>query len=147
MNKTQKGALVNLAIMPLSIAAMMYPLVEVFVFKRMPERFGLYWVVIVFCVVMVASIILLRRKQSANEVESDERDVLIKKRAVIASFVSVWILLYASIVIPWFVVGLGGSIPVFLLPFINVGIFLVVMLVYSVAVLIQYGWGGKRGEK
>ena len=146
MNKTQKVALVNLAIMPLSIAVMMYPLVEIFVFKRTPERFGLYWVVIVFCVVMVPSVILLRRKQSASEVESDERDDLIKKRAVIASFISVWILLAGVTVIPRFVIGIKGSIPVWLLVFINLGVLLGAGLVYAVAVLIQYGRRGK-GEK
>ncbi len=89
----------------------------------------------------------LRIKQSPAEVNSDERDELIKKRAVLVSFASVWILLIAATIIPWFAVGQDGSIPVCLLPIINFGVFLIVMLVHSIAVLVQYGWGGKDGEK
>ncbi len=81
-----------------------------------------------------------------SEVESDERDDLIKKRAVIASFVTVWILLAGVTVVPRFVVGIKGLIPVWLLAFINLGVFLGAVLVYLVAVLVQYGWGGKDGE-
>jgi len=89
----------------------------------------------------------LRIKQSRAEVDSDEGDDLIKKRAVLVSFTSVWILLFAATIIPWFAVGQDGSIPVCLLPIINFGVFLIVALVHSVAVLVQYGWGGKDGEK
>lgn len=89
----------------------------------------------------------LRIKQSPTEVNSDERDELIKKRAVLVSFAAVWILLIATTIIPWFAVGQDGSIPVCLLPIINFGVFLIVALVHSVAVLIQYGWGGKDEKK
>ena len=144
MNKTQKVAWFNLAMGLLGIAIGVWVIVEVVFLGRLPEGFAMAWPLIVFWLLVVIAIISLRRKQSPAEVDTDERDNLIKSRAVLASFVSVWILLYASSVIPWFVVGGKGYIPVFLLPFINVGILLVVMLVYSVAVLVQYGW---RGEK
>ena len=91
-------------------------------------------------------IIFLRKKQSPREVDKDERDSLIEKRAVIAAFVSVWILLFVATIIPRFIVGLDGSIPVWSLAFINIGILLIVLFVYSIAVLVQYGWGGKGGE-
>lgn len=144
MNKTQKVAWFNLAMALLGVAISVWVIVEIVILRRLPEGFPVVWPLIAFCLVMVIAIISLRKKQSPAEVDADERDNLIKKRAVLTSFVSVWILLYASSVIPWFVVGREGSIPVFLLPFINVGILLVVMLVNSVAILVQYGW---RGEK
>jgi len=52
--------------------------------------------------------------------------------------------LIGATVIPWFAIGQDGSIPVYLLPIINFGIFLIVMLTYSTAILVQYGrWGAK----
>jgi len=89
---------------------------------------------------MGISAVLLRIKQSRAEVDFDERDNSIKKNAVLVSFVSLWVLLFAASIIPGFVAGDAGSIPVCLLPIINFGVFLIVMLVYSVAILVQYGW-------
>ena len=147
MNKTQKGAWYSLVTTFLCFAIFGYVFLEISILQRLPEGFSKGLWLLAGCLFLGASLVFLRRKQSPTEVDSDERDNLIKSRAVLASFISVWILLYASTVIPWFVVGREGSIPVFLLPLINVGILLVVILIYSVAILIQYGWGGKDGEK
>jgi len=148
MNKTQKGALVNLVGALLNIAIAVFLVVEIVVLRRLPESFSeKFWVIIAVCMLAPILIIFYRKKQSPVEVESDERDNLIKYRAVLASFISVWILLAAVTIIPRFVVGIAGTIPIWLLAFINVGVLLVAMLVYSVAILVQYGWGGKDGEK
>jgi hypothetical protein len=80
-------------------------------------------------------------------VDFDERDVAVKKNAVLVSFVSLWVLLLAASIIPCFVGGDEGAMPVCLLPIINLGVFLVVMLIYSIAILVQYGHGGKDVEK
>ncbi len=146
MNKAQKVAWFNLAMALLGVAIGVWVIVELVVLGRLPEGFAMAWPLIAFWLLVVIVIISLRKKQSPAEVDADERDNLIKSKAVLVSFVSVWILLYASSVIPWFVVGGEGSVPVFLLAFINVGILLVVMLVYSIAILVQYGWKSK-GEK
>lgn len=148
MNRFQKLAWFNLVGILLCFAVLGHLFVEIFILKRLPESIlGKFWPIIAYCVLTVISIILLRKKQSPAEVDSDERDNLIKKRAVIASFVSVWVLLAAASAIPRFVVGVKGSIPVWLLAFINLGVLLIALLVYSVAVLVQYSWGGKDGEK
>ena len=94
----------------------------------------------------LSAFLLYRKKQSPAEVKSDERDNLIQKRAALVSFVSVWILLIISYVILWHIVGLDGSIPLYILPFIYLGVFFAAILVYNVSVLIQYGRGGKRSE-
>lgn len=147
MNKTQKGAWFNLAGTLLCIAIMIWVVARLIILKTVPEGFERIWPLVVFCVLMVTSIVFLRKKQSPAEVDSDERDKLIKYRAVITSFVSVWILLAVVTIIPRFVIGIKGSVPVWLLAFINLGVLLGALLVYSVAVLIQYGWGGHDGEK
>ena len=147
MNKTQKGAWFNLVTGLLCLAVLGYLFVEVFILKRLPEGFGRFFGLLAYCLLLGGAFIFLRRKQSPAEVDSDERDDLIKKRAVLACFVSVWLLLAAATIIPRLIVGQDGSIPVWTLPFINLGVLLIAMLVYSVAVLVQYGWGGKDGEK
>jgi len=146
MNKTQKTAWFNLIMILFGIAIGIWVTVEVFILGRIPESAYRFWPLMVFFLMIGASIIFIRRKQSPAEVDSDERDDLIKKRAVLASFVSVWILLYATSVIPWLTLGPEGLIPVWLLAVINLGVFFIVMLVYSVAILVQYGWGNK-GQK
>ena len=50
----------------------------------------------------------------------------------------------AASVIPQLFVGLDGTIPVWLLPIVTVSLLYPVLLVYSIAVLVQYGLGGKE---
>ncbi len=140
MNRTQKIAWLGVSCSLLFLALGIYMTVEIAVLRRVPEGFGRFFWLPAFLLITGISIYFIRKKQSPVEVDSDERDEFIKKRAVLAAFVSVWILL-ASSVIPRFIVGPNGSIPVWLLPIINVGIFYIILLVYSAAVLIQYSWG------
>ena len=146
MNKTQKGAWFSLAGGLVCIASFGYIFVQFFVLRKQPGLIGLWPMLAAYFVFLFMPIFFLRKKQSPHEVNKDERDSLIEKRAVIAAFVSVWILLFAATIIPRFIVGLNGSIPVWSLAFINVGILLIVLFVYSTAVLIQYGWKEKDCE-
>ena len=148
MNKTQKSAIFCLVTFLFCVVVMAYPFISIFILKSWPESlFRRFWSMIAYFVFIAASIIFLRKKQSPAEPDFDERDDLIKKRAIMVSLVSVWILLAASCIIPRFILGDEGAIPVYVLTFINMGIFMIAMLVYNVAVLIQYGRGGKDGEK
>jgi hypothetical protein len=150
MNKTQKGAWFNLAGTMVVFALVSYAAFRITIHKPSndgaPERILPYVFIIFFLLYLITGIFFLRRKQSPNEPESDERDKIIKQRAWIASFISTWILFLAASVIPQFFVGLDGSIPVWLLPIVTVSLFYPVLFVYAVAVLIQYGWTGK-GDK
>ncbi len=85
-------------------------------------------------------------KRKPSNVDFDERDNTVRKNAVLVAFVSLWVLLFAASIIPSFVAGDAGSIPVCLLPIINFGVFLIVMLVQSIVTLEEYGWTNK-GEK
>jgi uncharacterized membrane-anchored protein len=147
MNKTQKGAWFTLGIGVLLLGF------SIFIFAEMLSTgiestkliIRLWSLLILFF--MGISAVLLRRKQSPSEVDFDERDNLIRRRAVLIGFVSVWILLFLASIIPSFIAGDAGSIPVCVLPIINLGVFLIIMLVYSVAILVQYGKEGKDGGK
>ena len=146
MNKTQKGAWVSIAMALICIASFGYIYVQLFILRKLPGLADMWPLAIIYFVLLIMPVVLMRKKQSPQEVEKDERDRMIEKRAVIAAFISVWILLFAASLIPRFIVGLDGAIPVWSLAFINVGILVIVLLVYSVAVLVQYSWRGKDGE-
>ena len=112
-----------------------------------------FWEFIVFSVLFVfgfmgvSALIFFRNKQSQTEIESDERDGLIKKRAAIAAFISVWILLVLSYLLLWIMLGLEAFIPIYVLPLIYLEMGVFVLVVYNLAVLVQYGWGGKDGQE
>lgn len=147
MNRAQKIAWFNLVGTLLCFAFGIYIAVRIYVLKSLPESLlGKCWPIIAFYGLVILSILLIRRKQSRAEPDFDERDELIKKRAVQISFVSAWLLLAIATLIPALILGQTGSIPIYLLTFINLGVFLTALLIYSVAILVQYGWRGK-GEK
>ena len=143
MNKTQKGAWFTFggAILLLTFGLIIFT--QMFAAGATSITLVRIWLLVILFF-MGISVVLLRIKQSRAEVNFDERDNSIKKNAVLVSFISLWVLLFAASIIPSFVAGDAGSIPVCLLPIINFGVFLIVMLVHSVAILVQYGWGIKE---
>ena len=89
--------------------------------------------------------ILFRKKR--GQLGFDERDELIHKKAVLIAYSVFWVFFAAACMIPWLVLKTGAKIPVVLLPVVLVGGFIIVQLVQSVAVLIQYGWGIDDGKR
>lgn len=108
----------------------------------LPVKVGV-WLITVF---LVGGAAFVHWNRKTSHVDFDERDRAIKKNAVLVSFFSFWVLLFAVSIIPCFISGDEGSVPVCLLPIVNFSVFLIVMLAYSVAILVQYGRGVK-GEK
>ena len=146
MNKTQKGALLNLSGFLVNIGFFSYLFITIFGFRTPPNRSAAVVVLLVFAAQFGWWILLLRRRQSPTEPEADERDKTIMKNAILVSFVSTWLLLAVATLIPALVLGQAGSLPVFLLPFINFGVFALAGVVYFVAILTQYG-GAHKGEE
>ena len=141
MNRTQKGALFisGIALLLLALG------VVIFVQTVTSVKLLRIWLLVISLFIII-SVVWLHIKQSRAEVDFDERDRTIKKNAMMVSFISLWILLLAASIIPNLVVGDEGAIPVCFLPVINFGVFLIVMVVYSVAILIQYGRVAKGEE-
>ena len=77
----------------------------------------------------------------------DERDQLIHKKAVMASYVVLWIYFVAACVITWCIVGPNGSISVNVMPLTLIGGLVLFNVVQSLASLIQYGRGAHDGEE
>ncbi len=82
-----------------------------------------------------------------KKVSFDERDQLIHKKAVMAAYVVLWLYFVAVCVIAWCIVGPHGSISVNVMPLTLLGGLVIFTFVQGLASLIQYGWGGKDGEK
>ncbi|MBN1972006.1 MAG: hypothetical protein JW787_00080 [Sedimentisphaerales bacterium] len=145
MNKTQKGAWCNIAAITLVFASASYLAAQIGIRHTTPSRTVCSITFCGFILVTGISIYFLRKKQSPNEPDSDERDNQIKQRAWVAAFISVVPLFLAASVIPQFFIGLDGFVPVWSLPIVTVLLFYIVLLVYSIVVLIQYG-RGENGE-
>jgi len=142
MNKTQKDALFSITMSALLLAMV----VTIAVVAKLPRSLSWFWFLLTYGIIGL-SLVFLRKRQSPVEVDLDERDKLIKRRAMLTCYFSLWGFFIATCTIPWLIVGPEGSIPVCVLPVILLGVFITVMLVNSVAILIQYGRGGKHAKE
>jgi hypothetical protein len=88
-----------------------------------------------------------RFRKDKKVITFDERDQLIHKRAVMASYVALWLYFVAACVITWCLVGPNGSISVNVMPLTLVGGLVLFNCVQGLASLIQYGRGTKNGAK
>lgn len=146
MNNTQRGTWGMLAVSIFFIVFGILLFTEIMILRSWFIYLHKFIALILACFI-VPYLIFIFKRQSPAEVESDERDRLIMKRAVLISFVSTWILLAAGCIIPRFVVGYEGCIPIWVISLVSVCIFMASMFIYSCAVLIQYIWGGKDGQE
>ena len=146
MNKTQKGAWFNLAGALFCICLFCWVGFSIFGLKKIPDKDFVLVILAVFFLITGVSLFYLRKKQSPKEPEADERDKLIQRNAVIAAFVSVWVLLFIANLSLQFVFGAGGLIPVWSLAIISLAMLYIVLIVCCVAVLVQYGRGGGGHE-
>ena len=86
-------------------------------------------------------------REDKGKVTFDERDKLIKRRAALAGFATSYLFVGLACMIPFSILGPKASISVTWLPNIFMGAALSAFFVTSVAILVQYGWGGKDGQK
>jgi hypothetical protein len=76
----------------------------------------------------------------------DERDLLIKSKAMIAAYWGFWPIFVLMAMVPCFVYGLDGKVPViYLFLMVFFGMFVVITL-YSIAILDEYGWRSKSDD-
>ena len=74
----------------------------------------------------------------------DERDLLIKQKAMVAAYWSFWPLFVLAAMAPFFVYGPDGAVSVLYLCWMVFGGAYWVYLVYSIAILNEYGWRNKN---
>ena len=80
----------------------------------------------------------------AGEIALDERDESIKKKAVTTAYTIFWFAFIAGCIVPFILLDGTGSVPIIVLPVMVLCAAVLVRLVWSVMVLIQYERGGKR---
>ncbi len=147
MNRTQKTVLCNLVIVLLTLTMLAYVIFQFFILKKTPEGFtGRFLPPIVLILLGGSLLVWALKRQSPKEVEADERDKLITNRAAMAFLVSAWVVFPLASASPRFILGDDGCVPAWSLPLIIIGTLVIVTMVYSIAILVQYGKGSK-GEK
>lgn len=85
-------------------------------------------------------------KKGQGKVRFDERDQLFYMRAWFLGYCASYLFFVIVCMTTWFIYGPMGTISVNVLPLTVVGGFLALILVHSLAILVQYGRTGK-GEK
>ncbi|MFA5553126.1 MAG: hypothetical protein WDA68_01015 [Phycisphaerae bacterium] len=147
MNRAQKNALAALVFLSSTSTIFAYVFFQIFILKKTPVSFaGRLLPLIVLILVNVPLSIWVFRRQSSGEVAADERDKLIDNRAAMAAFVSALIVFLGVSGIPRLILGDNGCIPVWSLPLINFGAFIIVAMVYFAAILVQYFSGRGNGK-
>ncbi len=146
MNSTQKTAWIFIVSFLFTVVGVVY-VGSILYFRRLPPRpLGQIAVAAVTCAAvgfLVLIVFFLAKRQSRVEPEADERDHLIRGKALTISSVCSSLLLAVVLLILGLTLGQTGSIPVYLVTLILWGIFQVALLIYALVVLVQYGRGGK----
>ncbi len=143
MNRAQKIAWYNLVVIAASLTISGATIGILAILYGMPKALGgLGFLGIAG--LLGLSPILFRKKR--GQVSFDERDELIQKRAMLIAYTTFWISFVSACMIPWWILETGSSIPVVVLPVMVAGGFIIVQLVQSVTILVQYGWRNKTNE-
>jgi hypothetical protein len=144
MNKTQKSISFGLAISGVSAAVFAYEFHGLIVTNDLPNHIipaVAFFVVIAFWFFTIG-----RKKANPDRAVCDERDALIKQRALNVSYLSTWVLLAVFSSVCYWGLGSKGLIKAPVIPFVFSEMFFVVMFIYFLAVTIQYRCGGNQNE-
>jgi archaellum biogenesis protein FlaJ (TadC family) len=144
MNKSQKEAVVGLystfVFLSVIIVSVLFAPIRDWPFVA---KIFLLILTIIACII---SVVFLIKKQSPAEPALDERDVLIRQKALSRSFFALCVILILACYSPMFAFGIEGHFPVLFLPFGLLLIFCIVRMLYCASVLLQYRRGSKNGE-
>jgi uncharacterized membrane protein len=138
MNRVLKYAWYQLIV---TIAATLFATVVLLIAAK-------YWrgkefsAVIPFCLFVFVHLYRVIFPLKPGEIAFDERDVNIKNRATRISFTIFWYVFALSCLIPILVIG-NGSIHVMYLGGVLLGAAILIRITWTIAVIVQYGRGGK----
>jgi len=86
-------------------------------------------------------------KKDKSQVQLDERDLLIKRKASLRAYTAFWVLFVLAAMVPFFAFGPDGKVPVTYLCWMVFGGMFIVMLVESIVLLEEYGWRSEGGQR
>jgi len=101
--------------------------------------------IIPFCLFIFVHLYRVFFPLKARQIAFDERDEQIRNRATKISFIVFWYAFILICIIPILVIG-DGSIHVMYLGGALVGCAIFLRIIWSIAVIVQYGRGGKENE-
>ena len=153
MTKLQKAALYNLtSIVAIFPTTVLWTLMMIkFSGLTRPLEASVGYFTILTNIQLIVAAVQARRvfcmQSDPKKIWFDERDQFINYRAVLCAYYTICCFLILGLVLSLVpVVNPTVSIPFYFLPLFLSSIALIVIFVYSVAVLVQYYWGGKHGE-
>jgi Ca2+/Na+ antiporter len=138
MNRAQKTARINLIlILPSAVAIILLWAIELG-----PIAFWL----LVMLMAIVNSRNYYEERSQRDITTFDERDEFITRKASLIAYRFIWTFFGCACLLAWIITKPEGRISVYWLLAGFFGGAVVFNLVFSIAILVQYGWGGK-GEK
>ena len=149
MNKFQKSACYNLILIAwIPVLTVLVTLMSV---KFFGKTFSLELATRNFCICTLGILVVMgtmprnislgkHMKKEDGEILFDERDQFINSRAILAAYFSLCIFFLASLIISLAIVEDVRLVPFYIVPIIIGGISITILLVYSIAVLVQYNW-------
>lgn len=143
MNRAQKIALYNLIVIIASLTTTGAAVGILAIVLGMPAALGGLGFLGILGLIGLSPILFFKKQ---GQLGFDERDLLIYNRASLVAYSLFWVFFTAACMVPWLVFERGARIPVVVLPCMLAGGFVIVQLIQSIAILIQYGWRNK-GEK
>jgi len=143
MNRAQKIAWFNLIVIVASLDISGTAIGILTIVYGMPKALGGLGFLGILGLIGLSPILFFKKQ---GQLGFDERDLLIYNRASLVAYSLFWVFFTAACMVPWLVFERGARIPVVVLPCMLAGGFVIVQLIQSIAILIQYGWRNK-GEK
>ncbi len=138
MNRAQKTARINLILILPGLAV----IIVLWAIELGPIALWL----LVMLMAIVNSRNYYENKSQKDITTFDERDEFITRKASVIAYKVLWAFFGCACLTAWILTGPEGKISVYWLLAGLFGGSVVFNLVFSIATLIQYGWGGK-GEK
>ncbi len=145
MNRAQKIECFNLFVTALSISASLAVVSLLTRLVGMPKAWA-GMMLMGLMGLMAFGPLIYRKQKDQDRVPSDERDLLIHKRAESTAFIATYafFVTFCSVILNS--VGINGQVPGYMLLILLAGGFAILMLTKALALIIQYSWRDK-GEK
>ena len=145
MNRAQKVARFNLVVMSIALGLSALAVGVLYFVVDLPMRraVGGLGLLGIWGLMGLSPILF---KKEGGEVDFDERDLLIQRKAWLGAYSIFWFLFVLAAMIPFFVLGPDGKVSVKYLAAMVFAGMAVVTLVQSIATLEMYGWRNKDHE-
>lgn len=142
MNRYQKMAWFNLVVI-ISTIILITTVVTIEIRTRGYSKIG-FWCLAPL-VLLRFNRLFFRKPQGEDVVVSDERDAFIIKRALSFAYTAFWIVFFLTSFAVFVSTGMGpkSTVPAITLPLMVIGGAFFMKIVCSIAILVQYGRGGK----